>query len=185
MDLIQTHLTYNFNSIILSKIVLYAVSDIPKIKKLSLFYFINNKQYKKNILLFYVIISLILGGALTLKKKEVENIYIFKIVLIKKKVNNFIICFINIYMPLIDIAENLLKQGILSKKKLGIIYRINFFHSPAIIELDSIYTNFESAYSFANNYRLQIDIFIKTKFYIKNLLEFVPRMYRVPCIFKF
>jgi hypothetical protein len=186
MDIIQTYCIYSFNSIILSKIILKSLIDIPNIKKLSLFYFINNKQYKKNLLLFYIIISLIFGGTVILKKKELQKLYIFNLTLKKKHCFNFLLCFINVYLPLIDITENLLKTATLPKlKKKELLYRLNYFHFPAIIELDPIYINCERIHNFVSNYRLQLDFYIKTCFYIKNVLEFIPRMYRFPCVFKF
>lgn len=68
---------YNFNSILISKIIIKSLRLLPKIKKLFFYFIINKKKYKKNLLLFYIIISVIFGGILVLKKKEIYNLQIF------------------------------------------------------------------------------------------------------------
>ena len=68
MSLVENYYFYTFNSIIISKFFVNFLGSFPKIKKLVFFIIINIKQYKKNVLLFYIMISLIFGGVLILKK---------------------------------------------------------------------------------------------------------------------
>jgi hypothetical protein len=160
---------------------------IPKIKKLSLFFIINIKQYKKNLLLFYILINLIFGNILLLKNKSIKELYIFKLKLKKNKIISFLLNFVNIYLPLINITEKLVKKNkiFFNLKSQILLYRLNYFSFPLIPELDFFYIKNEQIYQFVNNYQLQLNIYIKSFFYIKNSFEFLFRMYRFPFNFKF
>ena len=85
MNSIANYYLYNFNSIIISKLGLFSLKNFPKIKNLTLFFIINIKQYKKNLLLFYIIINLIFGGILVLKINITNYLQLINLVLKKKK----------------------------------------------------------------------------------------------------
>lgn len=89
------------------------IGNIPKIKKLAFFFLINIKQYKKNVLLFYIMLSLIFGGIFIKKKKENQGLHIFNIIIKKKKIYYYLLSFVNIYLPLLSVIENYLKKGFL------------------------------------------------------------------------
>jgi hypothetical protein len=187
MNFIENYYTWNFNAITISKIILKSSKIIPQIKKLNFFFLINQKQYKKNLLLFYIIVSLIFNTVLILKNKSLEGVQIFCFKLKKKKIFNFLLLFVNIYLPLINIPQDIIKKNVLSfplKKKTLLIFRLNYFTFPSIYELDLIYRACEQIQNFINNYRLQLDIFIKTSFYVKHSLDFLIRMYRIPYVLK-
>ena len=102
MNSIANYYLYNFNSIIISKLGLFSLKNFPKIKNLTLFFIINIKQYKKNLLLFYIIINLIFGGILVLKINITNYLQLINLVLKKKKKNFFLQAFINFYLPLLN-----------------------------------------------------------------------------------
>lgn len=187
MFLTKSFFLWNFNSITISKIIIKNFKYIPKIKKLSLFFIINIKQYKKNLLLFYILINLIFGNVLLLKNKSIKELYIFKLKLKKNKIISFLLNFVNIYLPLINITEKLVKKNkiFFNSKSQILLYRFNYFSFPLIPELDFFYIKNEQIYQFVNNYQLQLNIYIKSFFYIKNSFEFLFRMYRFPFNFKF
>lgn len=185
MNIIENYYFYSFNSIILSKIFINFLGNVPKIKKLSFFFIINVKQYKKNLLLFYIMISLIFGGVLILKRKELQGLQIFNVIIKKKKIFLFFISFINFYLPLLSVVENSVKKGFSvskSKKHSFFFYRLNYFSFPVISEFDSIYLEHEMIYDFINSYRFQLDIYIKMGLLSKDSGEFLLRFHRLPCI---
>lgn len=142
MSIVENYYLYNFNSIILSKIFINFLGNFPKIKKLSFYFIINNKQYKKNLLLFYIMISLIFGGILVLKRKEIQGLQVFKMKIKEKFLLVFFFTFINLYLPLFSVAENSIKKSLFFlkyKKKKFFLYRLNYFSFPVIPELDLVY----------------------------------------------
>lgn len=183
MNLLETYCIYNFNSIILSKLILKNRIDLPIIKKISFFFFINKKKYKKNILLFFILISLFFGDLFLIKKKEIQQYYIFHIILKKKKILNFFLNFVNIYLPLINITENIVKCGINISNKY--IYRLNYYHFPTITELDKLYISYDQIHLYVSKFQFQLDIYFFNVKYIKNILDFLLRLYRFPCFFKY
>lgn len=161
------------------------IGNIPKIKKLAFFFLINIKQYKKNVLLFYIMLSLIFGGIFIKKKKENQGLHIFNIIIKKKKIYYYLLSFVNIYLPLLSVIENYLKKGFLfswNKHNNFLLYRLNYFSFPVISELDLIYLDYEMIYNFINSYKFQLDIYIKIKLFIKDVGNFLFRFYRFPCI---
>jgi len=121
---------------------------------------------------------------LILKKKEIKNLQIFNLKLKNKKINFFLLSFINIYLPLLN-EEKIVKNSSCSfalKKTNFLLYRLNYFSFPTIPELDLFYLYYEEISYFINKYKLQIDIYIKKNIYINNSLEFLVRMNRLPCI---
>ena len=142
MSLVENYYFYTFNSIIISKFFVNFLGSFPKIKKLVFFIIINIKQYKKNVLLFYIMISLIFGGVLILKRKEIQGLQIFNLVLKNKNIFLFLFVFIYFYLPLLNIVDTFLKKAFLlskNKKALFFMYRLNYFSFPVISELDVIY----------------------------------------------
>jgi hypothetical protein len=184
MNLLDTYCNYKFNSIIVSKLVLKQLFDLPKIIKLSFFFFIQIKKYKKNLLLFYIVISLFFGSLIVIKQKEIRKNYIFNIVLKKKKIKFFFISFVCVYLPLINVSENLIKC-VIAFSKANKIYRLNYSHFPTIMELDNFFTVYELTYYYVGDYRFQLDFYFYTMPYIKNNLDFLLRMYRLPSFFKY
>jgi hypothetical protein len=155
--------------------------NIPKIKKLSFIFILKIKQYKKNNLLFFILISLVFGNVLILKNKQNKELQIFNFTLKNTKLKIFFFNFINIYLPIINTNENLVKQGISNtRSKKILLYRLNYFSFPCIFELDLLYIKNEQIYNYISNYRLQLDIYIKTIYFLKNSLGFLLRMYKLP-----
>lgn len=182
MGIFDNYCLYHYNAITISKIVIYNLGVFPKIKKLSFYFIINIKTYKKNLFLFYIMISLIFGGVLVLKKKEVLNFQVFNFQVNKKKILLFILMFINVYLPLLVTVEGILKKVFfLSNKKKKTIYRFNYFYFPLIPELDLLYSEYEMIYNFVSFYRLQLDVFIKICFNFLDSGEFLLRLYKFPC----
>jgi hypothetical protein len=182
MNLITNYYNWNFNCIIISKLILKPTA-IPRIIKLRIFFIITIKQYKKNLLLFYVIISLIFNGKLVLKTILESGLRIFNFKLQGKSIKFFLLLFINIYMPLINKPKHIIKKAILFPSIQNIfIYRINYFNFPAIYELNTLYLSCDNINNFIYNYRLQMDIYIKAFTIINNTLHFMLRMYRLPII---
>jgi hypothetical protein len=183
MNLLLTNCIYKINLITLSKITIKKTLDLPKIIKLSFFFYIDIKQYKKNILLFYIIVSLFFGNFLVLKKKEIRKIYILNIVLKKKNIHGFLINFVLVYLPLTSITKNIVKRGIILNVD-STTYRLSCLNFPTIAELDIFYMSCEKIYSYASSYKFQVDIYFYSKSYIKSLLDFLLRLYKFPCCFK-
>jgi hypothetical protein len=186
VSLVENCYIYNFNSIILSKINIKSLCSLPKLKKVSFFFFISLKQYKKNIMLFYIIISLIFGGVVILKKKEVQGLQIFKLSIRKNKIILFLIVYINLYLPLVNSVENTIKKCflyVLNTKK-NMAFRLNYFSFPIIPEVNLLCLDFELFYNFISFYRFQIDFHFKVTFSLKDIGEFLLRLYRLPCKLK-
>ena len=99
MNIFDNYYVYNFNSIILSKIVVKSLSVIPRVQKLSFIVIVNLKQYKKNLLLFYIVISIMFGGVFFLQRKVISGLQVFNIIISKKKINKFLLVFIGFYLP--------------------------------------------------------------------------------------
>ena len=180
MNLIENYYSWNINNIIISKITLKNFKNIPEIKKLYFIFIIKIKQYKKNFFLFFIMISLIFGNILILKNKQNKDLQLFSLKLKKKKIKIFLLNFVNMYLPIINTNENLIKQSINCLRKNRILlYRLNYFSFPCISELDVFYAKNEQIYNFINSYKLQLDIYIKFPSYIKNSFEFLLRIYRL------
>jgi hypothetical protein len=86
------------NSFILSKLVLKSLGLVPKIKKIIFYFILQSKEYKKNLILFYIIVSLIFSGIVVVKKTEISGLHVFKIVLKKKKICYFLVSFVYFYV---------------------------------------------------------------------------------------
>lgn len=187
MNLIENYYKWNVNAISLSKVILKTSNTIPYIKKCSIFFIINIKQYKKNLLLFYIIVNLIFSGILILHNKKVQGLQIFNLKIRNNKIKSFLFIFINLYLPLLNTREIFIKKSTLPffyENTNIFLYRLNFFTFPSVCELNFLYSQYEELHNFISNYRLQLDIYIKTYSYINNSLEFLLRVYRFPCILK-
>jgi hypothetical protein len=120
---------YNYhNSIISSKIILKKKINFPKIKKIVIFFIVNNKYYNKSILLFYILIYISFFSTILLYNKE-RNIYqILKLYLKRIKILNFLNNFIVVYLPTLDIDQNIIKKCIINLKMVTYVYRkVNSF----------------------------------------------------------
>jgi hypothetical protein len=131
-------------SIISSKITLKPYFSFPKIKKIVVFFILNTKYYKKNILLFYIIVNLCFYQTTVSHTKEINNYHIFKFSLQKRKVTQFFNSFINVYLPTLSFNQNLIKKSSLdnTEKFSSFIYRICYFNFPVVPETEFLcYTN--------------------------------------------
>jgi hypothetical protein len=139
------------------------------------------KQYKKNNFLFFILVSLIFGNILIVKNKQGKELQIFNFILKNIRLKFFFFNFVNIYLPIINTNENIIKNSVnnLNSSKI-LLYRLNYFSFPCIFELDKFYVKNEQIYNYVSNYRLQLDIYITTTRFLKNSLDFILRMYRLP-----
>jgi hypothetical protein len=187
MGLLENYCKPKFNSIIISKLSIKFLKNYPELKCLFLYFIISTKQYKKNILLFYLVINLIFGGIKFTKKKNKGSSMVFKFSVKKKKMFNFLQAFVNFYLPLLNTSENVYKRVVSYKKKSMStlsLYRFNYFSFPAISELDLMYENFELLYDFITNFKFQLDVVIKHPNNFYNCGEVFLRMYKLPCAAK-
>lgn len=175
----------NDNSIISSKLNLINYFTIPIIYKIIFFIIISIKYFRKNILLFYIIVNLFFYDIILSYNKESNKIYIFKFSINKKKVKFFFISFIYIYFPTFFHIQKLLKFSInINKKKSVIIYRFNYQNFPLIPESSFLYYNNEQIITLITKYQLIFDIYLNNKFFFKNSLEFLIRLEKLPVITK-
>jgi len=175
------HFEY-YQSIISSKLMLTNYFHLPRVKKIVVFLLISLKYYKKNILLLYIIINLCFYCTIVLYNKEINNYQIIKFSLHHKKIINFFNIFVNIYLPALDVDQNIIKKStIVNNNKIGfIIYRFNYFNFPMIPEIDFLYYTNEAIFNLINAYQIRLDFYLKTNCFIMNSLEFLIRMFRFP-----
>jgi hypothetical protein len=102
MGLLENYCKPKFNSLILSKTTIKSLKNYPELKYLFLFFLIDIKQYKKNTLLFYLVINLIFGGVSFTKKKSLNSLLVFKLLVKKKKLFIFLESFVLFYLPLMS-----------------------------------------------------------------------------------
>jgi len=189
MTIFSNYFLYNQNAIVISKSTINSIYKFPKVEKLLLFFIIDTKHYKKNLLLFCIVISLIFGVVSNTKMKETKNIQSFYFCLQDKMVFQFLTDFIYLYLPLLNTNDNYEKQGILlidnryiSTKSL--VYRLDYFSFPVIFQLDSLCSNFEMLQNFISKYKLRVDVYLRSGFLNKESNEYLLRMIRLPCVFK-
>lgn len=183
MGILENYCKPKFNSIIISKVSVKFLKNYPELKSLFLYFIINIKQYKKNLLLFYLVINLIFCGIKFTKKNIQGSSAIFKLSIKKKQMGAFLYSFVSFYLPLLNTSETVYKSvvGFRKKSKMNLCYyRLNYFTFPAISELDLMYENFELLYEFVTNFKLQLDVVIKHPQYIFGA-EMLLRMYKLPC----
>ena len=100
MNLLENYYTWNFNNIIISKLLLNKKKNIPQIKKLSFIFLLKIKQYKKNNFLFFILISLVFGNVLILKNKQNKELQIFNFILKNSKLKFFFLISLIFIYPL-------------------------------------------------------------------------------------
>jgi hypothetical protein len=176
---------YNYhNSIISSKIILKKKINFPKIKKIVIFFIVNNKYYNKSILLFYILIYISFFSTILLYNKE-RNIYqILKLYLKRIKILNFLNNFIVVYLPTLDIDQNIIKKCIINLKMVTYVYRIMYIAFPAIPESEFFCYSNEFLYNIINSCQVVFDIYLKNNFFLKNSLDFLLRIHRFPMVSK-
>lgn len=181
----KSYLINKDNSIISSKVNLINYFTIPIIYKIIFFFIVNIKYYKKNILLFYIIINLSFSDIILSYNKELNKIYIFKFFINKNKIKFFFFSFIYIYFPNFYINQNLLKYSKnVNKKKFKLIYRFNYQNFPLVPESSVLYYNNEQIITLINAYQMIFDIYLNNNFFLKNSLEFLIRLEKLPVITK-
>jgi len=192
MNLFHNYYFYNYNSIVISKSLIYSLTDFPQIKSLSLFFIINTKLYKKNFLLFCIVVSLMIGVIpnFQVKQKNVKTIQTFNFFLTEHQIFNFFWHFILVYLPILNTNENSEKRGIISldslnKKERCDVYRLDYFSFPVLFQLDLLCSNFEILQNFISKYKLRLDTHIKSNCIGSQSYEYLLRMYRLPCYFLF
>ena len=178
---------YCFNycsSIISSKLNLILYSKFPKFKKIVVFFIINLKYYKKNVLLLYIVINLCFSCNLIFYNKEIQNYQILKFSLCNQKIYQFFDSFINIYLPILEIDQNIIKKSIIARNKQFYTYRFDYFNFPVIPESDVLCYNNELIFNIINQYQIRFDAYLTSVRFIKNSLEFLFRLFRLPVIIR-
>ena len=184
MGLLQYYCNDKFNAVLLSKLTVKRLKNYPELKCFLLYFIIATKKYKKNLLLFYLTINLILGGVFFFKKKNVGPAFVLSVSVKKKEMAMFLHAFINSYLPLSNLSENLYKQTVSLRKKnlTGLFFfRFYYFSFPAIAELDLFYDDFELVYDFITGFKFQLDVVIKNSFLFLSAGEVLLRMHKFPC----
>ena len=140
----EQHCFFYHQSIISSKIMLKPHLSFPKIKKLVVFFILNTNYYKKNIILFFIIVNLCFYHVTLSNKQEINNYQILKFSLQKKKITEFFNSFITVYLPTLGFNQNIKKKSTLNNKKNinNFLYRVCYLNFPVVPESDFLcYTN--------------------------------------------
>ena len=183
MGFLENYCTLKINAMCISKLSIQAVKSYPKFQSVFISIIFNVKQYKKNLLLFYLIINLMFGGLSFIKKKS-TNYLILQIRLKNKKIFFFLKSFINFYLTVLNTADDIYKKLVIRRRVFlthTSYYRFTYFSFPPIPELDLIYETFELIYDFISNFKCQLDIVIKNSKSIQQVGELLLRFYRLPC----
>jgi len=187
MSLLDNYCKLHFNCISISKIAVKSLGALPEIKKLAFFFIVDTKQYKKNVLLFYILISLFFGGSLVIRKKELQGFLVLKTTLRQRKGYLFLLGFINFYLPTLSTVANTVKTGLLvstAMNKKILVYRLAYFTFPLIPQLDLLFAKSERIQHFIASYRFQIDFYLPNIVTSKDSGEFLLRLLRLPCVIK-
>jgi hypothetical protein len=72
MRALRNYYQYNLNSIAISKLM-FDFFTLPELRQIVCFFVISIKEYKKNLLLFYIILCLVFGSIQELKKKILKG----------------------------------------------------------------------------------------------------------------
>ena len=88
--------------------------------------------------------------------------------------NNFIV----IYLPTLDVGQNVIKRCIINFKKIIYVYRVIYTAFPVIPESDFLCYSNEFLYSIISFCQIVFDIYLKNNFFFKNSLDFLLRVYR-------
>ena len=161
---IQSFSPKTYYSIISSKIIVIPKFNFPAIKKLVTFLVVYLKQYKKKIVLFYIVINLFFSNIVIFNNKEIQNYYVLKFYLKSNFFCLFLSNFVNVYLPILGSEQNFIKKVATNKlnSKKQFIHRISYFNFPVIPESELLCYNNESLSVFINNTRLILDIYIKS-----------------------
>ena len=177
---------YNYKtSIISSKLILKKQFIFPKIRKIEIFFIISIKYYNKIILLLYLLIHVCFFASILLYNKEKNNYQILKLFLYKKKIINFLNNFISVYLPVFEIDQNTIKKSITPlKNKKNFIYRIIYSNFPVLPEIDFLCYSNEHISNIISLCQIVLDFYLKKSFFIKNSLNFLLRLFRLPIVLK-
>ena len=176
---------YNYhNSIISSKIILKKKINFPKIKKIVIFFIVNNKYYNKSILLFYILIYLSFFSTILMYNKEINMYQILKLYLKRIKILSFLNNFIVVYLPVLGVDQNIIKKCIVTFKKIICAHRISYTTFPVIPESDFLCYSNEFLYNIINLCQIVFDIYLKNNFFFKISVDFLLRVYRFPVVSK-
>jgi len=171
------------NAIISSKIILKSSFNFPKIKKIVVFFIISTKYFKKNLILLYIIINLCFYCNLIFYNKEKNNYQVIRFSLRHKKIILFFNNFVNIYLPILDLSYYISRKNII-KQFHFLFYRCYFSSFPVIPESDFLCYNNEIIYNLISHYKVKFDIYLTSICFIKNSLEFLIRLKRLPVLVK-
>jgi hypothetical protein len=145
----EQHCFRYHRSIISSKVLLKPYFSFPKVKKIVVFFILSIKYYKKNILLFYLIVNLCFYKATVVHTQEIRNYQIVKFSLQKRKITEFFNSFITAYLPTLDFNQNVQKKTVANKNKSlnNFIYRLCYLNFPVVPEADFLSYNNEYIYN--------------------------------------
>lgn len=148
----------------------------PILKRLVFFYFIDKNSYKKNLILFFILVSLVLGGIFKVRKKSYNLFMFISFSLFNTAIETYLVNFMNFYLPLLFYEENEIKKvkshRILKKEVVSIYYT----YSPVIPEFDLFTILYSRIWDLVRLYRYQITFFFKNI----SCSIFYLRFYRIP-----
>ena len=173
---------YYYRNIISSKLFLENCYNFPKIKKITIFFIINTKYYKKNLVIFYILLNFCFSGHILFYIAELNNYQVLNFFLKKKEIYFFFKNFITFYLPTLELDQNNVKKIVVPciKNNSKILYSLNYYNFPILPEFDYLFYINEQLYNIVNMYKTKINFYIKNYFFIKNSLECLLRIYRVP-----
>ena len=149
---------YNF---LLSKYTYNAVFSYPRIITLTFAVTLYYKQ-KHKFLIFLHIILLLLFTNPNMKTQFFFKTAPINLVRLQLKGSNAILCFIfnfiYIYFPLIDSFSCELKYNLRYN-----LIKFCFFKFPLLFELNILFLSLEYLYLFLNNYKFQLEFYLKRK----------------------
>lgn len=168
----------------ISKTVTKALGQLPKIKRLTFSFMFNTKIYKKNLILFYIVLSLVFHEINILKEKDCQNIFFLYLKISEPKIWLTLQNFVNVYLPLIQTKDNNIKTIVSSRRTRSLIFDVNYFSFPVIPELNLLYFKSDLIYKQVSFYRFQVRFYIQRSFFVKDFGEFLVRYQRLPYRFK-
>jgi hypothetical protein len=160
LEIKKTYKKY-FRSIFISKFCFKYIKDIIS-KNLIKFYLIIKKKSRKKIHFFFIILLLILGKFPNIiKSSKNKRSKTYEFLAYELKVNLFLMFkFINIYLPITDIVENLYYKFNNAE------YRLTIKYFPIINELDKAYESNPMLVDYIKDYKLILKIKTYTNWYI-------------------
>ena len=176
-------MVFFFNNTCLSKFILVSIKNYPGIAGIQVF-FIVSKSYKKNLLLFFIILHLIFGSVFFQQKKCNQSILLYNIIKIclkKKKIYAFLFRFLY-YLPLSSFVAHAIFKKIIYRVlyyKSTHYIRFNFFLFPPILELDRFYEDFDQFYVLVSLFKFQCNFKISNPVFFG--ANFVLQFFKFPC----